>query len=79
MKELLDILCEIGGTQRIGPEIFSAKLDASSADEIVEALRAPYWRALAEFRDRQTRPLIDQTSEMRRECCQDSSSKNRSS
>lgn len=48
VKELLDILCEIGGTQRIGPEIFSAKLDASSADAIAEALREPYWRALAD-------------------------------
>jgi sugar phosphate isomerase/epimerase len=47
VKELLDILCEIGGTERIGPEIFSAKLDASSADAIAEALREPYWRALA--------------------------------
>ena len=47
VKELLDILCEIGGTQRIGPEVFSAKLDASSAEAIAEALREPYWRALA--------------------------------
>ena len=45
---LLEILCEIGGTQRIGPEVFSAKLDASSADAIAEALREPYWRALAD-------------------------------
>jgi len=48
VKQLLDILFEIGGTQRIGPEVFSAKLDASSADAIAEALREPYWRALAE-------------------------------
>ena len=48
VKELLDILCEIGGTRRIGPEVFSAKLDASSADAIAEALREPYWRALAD-------------------------------
>ena len=48
VKELLDILREIGGIDRIGPEVFSAKLDALPADAIAEALREPYWRALAQ-------------------------------
>ena len=47
IKQLLDILCEIGGIERLGPEVFSAKLDASSAEEIGQALREPYWQALA--------------------------------
>jgi sugar phosphate isomerase/epimerase len=48
IKELLDILCEIGGTERIGPEVFSAKLDALPAEAIADELREPYWRALAQ-------------------------------
>jgi sugar phosphate isomerase/epimerase len=48
IKELLDILREIGGLERIGPEVFSAKLDALPAEAIAEELRDPYWRALAE-------------------------------
>jgi sugar phosphate isomerase/epimerase len=48
IKQLLDILCEIGGIERLGPEVFSAKLDASSAEEIGQALREPYWQALAD-------------------------------
>jgi len=47
IKQLLDILCEIGGIERLGPEVFSAKLDALSAEEIGQALREPYWQALA--------------------------------
>jgi sugar phosphate isomerase/epimerase len=47
VNELLDILCEIGGIDRLGPEIFSAKLDALPADEIARTLREPYWQALA--------------------------------
>jgi hypothetical protein len=48
IKELLDILGEIGGTERIGPEVFSAKLDALPAEAIADELREPYWRALAQ-------------------------------
>ena len=48
IKEMLDILCEIGGTERIGPEVFSAKLDALPADAIAQELHDPYWRALAQ-------------------------------
>jgi sugar phosphate isomerase/epimerase len=48
IKELLDILREIGGLERIGPEVFSAKLDDLPAEAIAEELRKPYWRALAE-------------------------------
>jgi sugar phosphate isomerase/epimerase len=48
IKQLLDILCEIGRIERLGPEVFSAKLDASSAEEIGQALREPYWQALAD-------------------------------
>ena len=44
---LLEILKEIGGLQKVGPEVFSASLDKMSADAIVETLRAPYWGALA--------------------------------
>jgi hypothetical protein len=47
IKQLLDILCEIGGLERIGPEVFSAKLDALPAEGIAQALREPYWQALA--------------------------------
>jgi 4-hydroxyphenylpyruvate dioxygenase len=47
VKHLLDILCEIGGIERVGPEVFSAKLDALSAEAIAQALREPYWRTLA--------------------------------
>ena len=56
IKQLLDILCEIGGIERLGPEVFSAKLDALSAEEIGQALREPYWQALANSRDRLTVP-----------------------
>ncbi len=48
VKQLLDTLCEIGGIDRVGPEIFSAKLDASPAEAIADALREPYWQALAQ-------------------------------
>jgi sugar phosphate isomerase/epimerase len=48
IKEMFDILREIGGTERIGPEVFSAKLDALPAEAIAEELREPYWRALAQ-------------------------------
>jgi hypothetical protein len=48
VKEMLDILCEIGGTERIGPEVFSAKLDALPAEAIADELREPYWRALSQ-------------------------------
>jgi len=48
IKQLLDILRDIGGTERIGPEVFSAKLDALPADAIAQELREPYWRALAQ-------------------------------
>src|SRR5271170_753335 len=47
INQLLEILKEIGGLQRVGPEVFSAALDRMSADSIAEALRAPYWGALA--------------------------------
>jgi sugar phosphate isomerase/epimerase len=47
IKEMLDILWEIGGTERIGPEVFSAKLDALPTEAIADELREPYWRALA--------------------------------
>ena len=47
INQLLEILKEIGGLQRVGPEVFSAALDRMSADAIAEALRAPYWGALA--------------------------------
>ncbi len=46
VNHMLEMLKEIGGLQRIGPEVFSAKLDKMSADGIADALRAPYWRAL---------------------------------
>lgn len=48
IKEMLDILRDIGGTERIGPEVFSAKLDALPAEAIAQELREPYWRALAQ-------------------------------
>ena len=48
IKEMLDILREIGGVERIGPEVFSAKLDALPAEAIAGELREPYWRALAQ-------------------------------
>jgi sugar phosphate isomerase/epimerase len=48
IKQLLDILRDIGGTERIGPEVFSAKLDALPAQAIAQELREPYWRALAQ-------------------------------
>jgi len=47
VKELLDILCEIRAIDRMGPEVFSATLDALSAEGIAQALREPYWQALA--------------------------------
>ena len=47
INHLLEILRDIGGLQRVGPEVFSAALDKMSADAIAEALRAPYWEALA--------------------------------
>ena len=46
VNHLLGILKEIGGLQRVGPEVFSAALDKMPADAIAEALRAPYWGAL---------------------------------
>jgi 4-hydroxyphenylpyruvate dioxygenase len=48
IKEMLDILREIGGVERVGPEVFSAKLDALPAEAIAQELREPYWRALAQ-------------------------------
>lgn len=47
VKQLLDVLCEIGGIERLGPEVFSAKLDTLTAEGIAHALRGPYWQALA--------------------------------
>jgi hypothetical protein len=47
INHLLVILKEIGGLQRVGPEVFSAVLDKMSADAIAETLRAQYWEALA--------------------------------
>ena len=48
IKTMLDLLCEIGAIERMGPEVFSAKLDASPAEMISEVLREPYWQALAQ-------------------------------
>jgi sugar phosphate isomerase/epimerase len=47
VRELLDTLCEIGAIDRLGPEVFSATLDALPAEGIAQALREPYWHALA--------------------------------
>ena len=47
INHLLEILKDIGGLQRVGPEVFSAVLDKMSADAIAETLRAQYWEALA--------------------------------
>jgi sugar phosphate isomerase/epimerase len=48
INHLLRILKEIGGLQRVGPEIFSSIFDALPARAIAESLRQSYWPALAE-------------------------------
>ncbi|MEM8654129.1 MAG: hypothetical protein AAGF36_05240 [Pseudomonadota bacterium] len=53
VAEITRIISDIGGLRNVGPEIFSAKFDAMSADEIIASIRDFFPKALDEAGVRQ--------------------------